>query len=152
MRAISRRLVVVTPDLEVLQLLSTFLRDNTVHRVISTNNPAEALGLVRQGEADLVISELKMPGLDGEKLLAEIGGLDTAPPVILTSAYGSVATALDLKRKGAYSVLMRPFRKEQLFAAIENALAAVQLARENRRLRDQLRQGGAALVDVPAPA
>jgi DNA-binding NtrC family response regulator len=135
----TEKILVVDNEPEMLMLMSRLIIENTSYKVIATNNPMEAVDIIRKDHVSLVISEMKMPVLDGLELLEEIKRINRDIPVIITSAYGSVEHGLEAMSKGAFNFIMKPFRKEQMFFSINKALEMARLNRENRRLREWLK-------------
>ena len=136
----AEKLLIVDDEPDMLKLLGMIIRDKTKYETISTNNPAEAIELVKQGGYDLVITDLKMPGLDGVEMLEAVKKYDSDIPVIIMTAYGTVETAEESLRKGAFDFITKPFRKEQILFTIEKALSWLRLQRENRKLKEKLSQ------------
>jgi two-component system, NtrC family, C4-dicarboxylate transport response regulator DctD len=85
----------------------------------------------------IVLSDLRMPGLDGIGLFNRLSRMDPGLPVIMMSGHGDIATAVDLVRRGAYDFLSKPFEGELLLAAVRRALEKRTLVVENRALREQ---------------
>lgn len=94
-----------------------------------------ALREVEAGFAGVVVTDIRMPGMDGLTLLARLVATDPDLPVILVSGHADVATAVGALRAGAYDVLEKPFSVPQLVASVERALERRQLIAENRQLR-----------------
>lgn len=134
----AEKLLIVDDEPDMLKLLGMILRDKTKYEIITTNNPVEALDLVKRGGYDLVITDLKMPGLDGIEMLDAVKNYDVDIPVIMMTAYGTIETAEEALRKGAFDFITKPFRKEQILFTIEKALSWLRLQRENKKLKDQL--------------
>jgi DNA-binding NtrC family response regulator len=88
---------------------------------------------------DLVITDLKMPGMSGMELLRELVDRDEDRPVVVITAHGSVDSAMEAVRAGAWDFIQKPFDNDQLRATVERALERTRLARENRRLRAEVR-------------
>ncbi len=132
------KLLIVDDEPDMLKLLGMILRDKTKYEIITTNNPVEALDLVKRGGYDLVITDLKMPGLDGIEMLDAVKNYDVDIPVIMMTAYGTIETAEEVLRKGAFDFITKPFRKEQILFTIEKALSWLRLQRENKNLKDKL--------------
>jgi two-component system, NtrC family, C4-dicarboxylate transport response regulator DctD len=84
----------------------------------------------------IVISDLRMPGLDGSGLFDRLVRCDPELPVIMMSGHGDIATAVDLVRRGAYDFLSKPFERNALIASVRRALEKRALVLENRRLRN----------------
>lgn len=135
----SERLLIVDDEPDMLKLISMIIRDKTPYEVTTTNNPMEALELARKGEFDLVIADLKMPGLNGIELLESIQHFGEDIPVIIITAYGTVEAAVETMQKGAFDFITKPFRKEQILFTIERALKWVRIQKENRMLKEQLK-------------
>jgi DNA-binding NtrC family response regulator len=134
----AEKLLIVDDEPDMLKLLGMIIRDKTPYETITTNNPVEALDLVKKGGYDLLITDLKMPGLDGVEMLEAVKRLDADIPVIIMTAYGTVETAEEALSKGAFDFISKPFRKEQILFTIEKALKWLRLQRENKKLKDQL--------------
>lgn len=136
----SIRLLIVDDDPEMLMLISTLIREMTPYEATITNNPLEALELVKWNEFDLIIAEVKMSVLDGFAFFDAIRSINNKNiPVIFISAYGTIETALEAKQKGCCGFIMKPFRKEQLLYAIDNALKFNELKKENQLLKNMLK-------------
>jgi DNA-binding NtrC family response regulator len=93
---------------------------------------------VRQGGIDVVVSDLRMPDLDGFDLLRDLKAVDGSPHVIVITAFGSIDTAIRAVKLGAYDYITKPFEVETLVLAVEKALAERGLRREVARLRKEL--------------
>lgn len=103
--------------------------------VTAAGSGAAALREVDQGFGGVVVTDIRMPGIDGLELLARLLARDPDMPVILVSGHADVATAVGALRRGAYDVLEKPFAVDQLVASVERALERRRLQAENRRLR-----------------
>ncbi|MDH5201764.1 MAG: response regulator [Nitrospirota bacterium] len=132
------KLLVVDDEPDMLRLLSMIIKEKTPYEVVTTNNPLEALELAKQGGFDLLIADMKMPGLDGIALLESVKRFDEDIPVIIITAYGTVEAAVETIRKGAFDFITKPFKKEQILVTVERALKWLRLERENKMLKEQL--------------
>ncbi|MBI3858518.1 MAG: sigma-54-dependent Fis family transcriptional regulator [Planctomycetes bacterium] len=92
------------------------------HAVEAFDSGRPALDAFAQGGADLVISDLKMPGLDGVAVLEEAKKLAPDVPFIIVTAHGTVETAVGAMKKGAYDFIIKPFKLDELEALVERAL------------------------------
>ncbi|MBI4578004.1 MAG: sigma-54-dependent Fis family transcriptional regulator [Planctomycetes bacterium] len=101
--------------------------------------PEEALAAFRQRPTDLVITDLRMPGMNGVELLAEVRRIAPEVPVIVITAYGSVENAVEAMRRGAYDYLTKPFRADAIELVVRKALETRELRAENRFLKGELR-------------
>ena len=135
------KLLVVDDEPDMLRLLSMIIKEKTPYEVTTTNNPLEALELAKTGSFDLIIADLKMPGLDGIELLESVKRFDEDIPVVIITAYGTVEAAVETIQKGAFDFITKPFRKEQILFTVEKALKWLRLQRENKMLREKLGKG-----------
>ncbi len=133
------KILAVDDEPDMLKLLSMIIREKTPYDIVTTNNPLEAIELAKKGGFDVVIADLKMPGLDGIEVLEAIRCMDEDIPVIFITAYGSVESAIETMQKGAFDFITKPFKKEQILFTIEKALKFVALQKENRLLREKLK-------------
>ena len=95
-------------------------------------------GLALADRADLVLTDLKLPGMDGLELLAALRRQNMLTPVIVMTAYGTVETAVEAMKAGALDFLMKPFSLDHLTAVVQKALEVRALRDENRELREEL--------------
>lgn len=116
------RLLIVDDELDMLLLLKMILTEKTAYEVVTTPNPLEVEHLFQEKSFQLVISDLSMPGRDGIELIGVIKKLDPMVPVIIITAYGSIESAVESIKKGAFDFITKPFRKEQILFSIEKAL------------------------------
>jgi DNA-binding NtrC family response regulator len=123
------------------------------HEVAVVHEGARALELVTSEQLDLVITDLRMPGLDGLQLIQELRSRNLETPVIVLTGYASVDSAVEAMRKGAADYLAKPFSPEELLLRVERTLAWRHLADENRYLREQAaaaREHGDMIGSSPA--
>lgn len=139
------KILIVDADPEMLVFLAALLKGNTLYEVMATGNPLEALELIKATDIDLLITESKMPVVDGHELLAATMERDRDTPVIIISDYGAADSATDAMRKGGSALLMKPIRKDHLLFSVEKALSWAAVRRENRMLRKQLEDQSALM-------
>jgi len=123
------------------------------HEVAVTTEGGRALELVAADLPDLVVTDLRMPGLDGLQLLEALQSRGLDVPVIVLTGYASVDSAVEAMRKGAVDYLAKPFVPEELLLRVERALTWRHLADENRYLRERAAAGsdqGEIIGDSPA--
>ena len=136
----AEKILIVDDEPDMLRLLSMILRDKTSYQITTTNNPIEARELVKQGGFDLVLSDLKMPGLDGIEIIDAVKKVDEDIPVIIITAFASVESASEAMQKGGFDFITKPFRKEQILFTIDKALKWLKVQRENKMLKGQLKK------------
>jgi len=129
-----KRILAVDDEPNMRRLLEIMLRQ-AGHQALQAADGREALEILRGEGADLVVSDLNMPGMDGLKLLATMReeGMDT--PLIIVTAQGEVESAVAAMKLGAADYLQRPFDLDTLEIAMTRALSVVRLKNENRYLR-----------------
>ena len=123
------------------------------YRVLLASDGRAALERVQGGGIDLIVTDLKMPGLTGLDLLRAAKAIAPDLDVILLTAFGTVEEAVKAMKDGAYDFLTKPFRREQLIKLIDKALERRQLIQKNRALQqqlDDLRAKGQAIGGSPA--
>ena len=115
------KILIVDDEARILLLLQSLLKANG-HETATAKDGSGALDLVRNDEAlDLVITDLRMAPMDGMTLFREIKGLRPQMPVILLTAYASVETAIEAMKCGAFDYLTKPFKVDELLAAVSRA-------------------------------
>jgi len=111
--------------------------------VIVATSGEQALAALHANDLDVIVTDLVMEGVDGMAILREAKRCDSAPRVILMTAFASLETAIEAMRVGAYDYLTKPFKLAQLSVALRRALDDRRLRAENRRLREEVeRQTG----------
>ena len=133
------RVMVVDDDADTLTLLREVVTKEG-YQVETAEDAETALQRLGEWQPDLVITDIHMPGMDGLALLAAVR--EKAPDilVILLTAYGSLKTAVDAIKSGAFDYLSKPFVVDDIRLVVRRALEHKKLVRENRSLRDQLRE------------
>jgi DNA-binding NtrC family response regulator len=110
------------------------------HRCTASTASPEALALVESERPDVLLTDLKMPDMDGLELLRRAHRIDPDLPVIVITAFASIESAVGAVKEGAFDYLPKPFSAEQLRVAVDRALRQRELRLENRHLRQQLQQ------------
>jgi len=138
---VSASIAVLDDEARMVEIVSMLLRRDG-HEVRGFTEPARLLEGLARDPVDLLLTDLRMPGMDGVEVLrrarAELPGL----PVILFTAHATVQTAIAAMKEGAYDYLQKPFDNDALKALVRRALEHSRLVRENRLLR----RGGASVV------
>jgi DNA-binding NtrC family response regulator len=116
------RILAVDDEIDMLSLLKMIVESYSDHQVTVVNNPLEAVELLQQEAFDIVLTDLKMPGIDGIELLEKVQKIRPNTLVIVITAFGSLESAEEATRKGAFDYITKPFRKEQILMTINKAL------------------------------
>jgi two-component system, NtrC family, nitrogen regulation response regulator NtrX len=101
-------------------------------------NGNKALQIVEEEPVDLVMLDIKMPGMDGLEVLEAIRGLDTDLPVIMISGHGNIETAVESTKKGAYDFLQKPLDRDKVLVTIRNALRQRKLSQDYREIKEKV--------------
>lgn len=133
------RVMVVDDDAETLALLREVIAKEG-HDVETAEDAETALVRLGEWQPELVITDIHMPGMDGLALLAAVREKEPDIPVVLLTAFGSLKTAVDAIKAGAFDYLSKPFIVDDIRLVVRRALEHKKLVRENRSLRGQLRE------------
>src|SRR5688500_5944833 len=133
----SARILVVDDERVIREILAEFLslEGFSVHTV---EDGEKALTELRLHPYDLLITDLKMPRLSGLQLLEKIEAERLGVLTVLMTGFGTVETAIEAMKKGAYDYLLKPFKVEEVIHVVERALYRQRLQAENIRLREAL--------------
>jgi len=131
------RVLVIDDERKMRRVLQIIL-EGMGFESIPAESAEEALELVGRQQFDLVLSDLKLPGMDALDLLRRLRDLDADVPVIVLTAYGTVQTAVEAMKLGAFDFVLKPFAVENLELLIRRALGLSQMQRENVALREQV--------------
>ncbi|MFZ5471047.1 MAG: sigma-54-dependent transcriptional regulator [Myxococcota bacterium] len=117
---------------------------------LAASSGQEALELLRRPEVAVMVTDLMMPGMDGQELLKAARSLRSDVEVVLMTAYGTVETAVSAMKDGAYDFITKPLKRHALVKAVQKALEKHALLAENRDLKERLAElgapGGRAMV------
>jgi two-component system response regulator HydG len=132
----SRVLVVDDDDANRLTLERILQREG--YAVVHAATGRDALEVIRAHPVDVVLTDLKMPGMSGIDLLKAARKVDPDLEVVVMTAYGTVETAVEAMKEGAYDFVAKPLKRLELVTALRKAAEKRSLQAENRRLREQL--------------
>jgi two-component system, NtrC family, response regulator len=130
-------ILIVDDEKNYLVVLEALL-GNEGYEIVTTDNAREAVRSVRESDLDLVITDMKMPGMSGMELLEECKKIRPELPVIMMTAYGTIEMAVEAMKKKAYDYITKPFNNEELKLIIKKALENYRLTKENRLLSEAL--------------
>jgi two-component system NtrC family response regulator len=131
----TRTILLVDDDASFRRVVEFQLQEDG-YRVLTAPGAAPALQQFQAEDVDVVVTDVKMPLTDGMDLLARLKTLRPDLPVIVLTAHGTIGSAVDAMKLGAFDYLTKPFSREQLRLTIEKSLEVAALKRENRHLRE----------------
>ena len=134
------RILVVDDEKDMLVLLKRIIEGKTNHIVETEYDPLKVVELLRKQQFDIIITDLKMPKMDGIAILDMVKNIQPSAFVVIMTAYATIETAIEATRKGAFDYISKPFRKERILITIDKAMEWQKLTQENINLRKSLRQ------------
>ena len=143
------RILVVDDEQEMRSLLEDYLHKEG-YEVICSSSAYEALQVLApggnlgpehtQGDIDLIISDIKMPQVDGLEFASRLQTLRPEIPIILITAFGSIETALEAMKRGAFHYIVKPFKLVEMGVNVDRAMEHRKLQRDNTALRDEVKK------------
>lgn len=130
-------ILIVDDEKNYLVVLEALLSSEG-YEIVTANNGRDALHTIQDADLDLVITDVRMPGMNGMELLAECRKIKPDLPVIVMTAYGTIEMAVEAMKQNAYDYITKPFQNEQLKLTIRKALEKYRLIKENQRLSEAL--------------
>ncbi len=132
--------ILIVDDEEVLQDVLKSVVEREGWSPVGVRSGEEALRVLEHEEVELVLLDLMLPGMSGIEVLRQIRGEDPDQVVVVITAYSSIEGAIEAMREGAFHYIPKPFKNEEVVETIRKGLEQRRLARENKTLREQLRQ------------
>ena len=133
------RILIVDDEKVQLEILEGFLVKQG-YEATAAEDGQRALEKFKNGSFDAVLTDYRMPGMDGIQLLREVRRLQPEAVVVIMTAYGTVGTAVAAMKEGAYDYLTKPIDLDELLLLIQRVEREVGLDQENRELKEQLRE------------
>jgi len=129
------RVLVIDDEAAICQVLA-----DAIHRggyeAAYVNDGEQALATLREGDFDIALCDIKMPGIDGIELVRQAREAAVGTTFLMMTAYASVATAIEAMRAGAYDYMIKPLRNEDVLRRLDQIADIISLRDENRTLRD----------------
>lgn len=130
-------ILLVDDEKSILETLKMVLED-VGYKVITADNGYEALNHVKEYIVDILITDLRMPKMDGIQLMKEVLKIDSSIEIIFISAYSDIKCAVKAIKMGAFDYIQKSFSTEELLITVEKAIEKKKLIQENNKLRNQL--------------
>ena len=144
--------ILVIDDDESLRRVLEYNLAQEGYAVLTAGSGEQGLELVRKEGADLVVTDVRMPGMDGLKLMEAVRAHDPDIQVIVLTAFGTIETAVEAMKAGAFHYITKPFNRDELKLTIQKALQIKDLERENVALRQALHgKGGLDHIIAESP-
>ncbi|MBN1636504.1 MAG: sigma-54-dependent Fis family transcriptional regulator [Deltaproteobacteria bacterium] len=135
----NKTILVVDDEIGIRQSLQRILEKEGYH-VLTASNGEEAFKVIRQNHIDLVVSDIRMAGMDGLELLKVSKSVSPCIEFIMITGFASVDTALDSMKEGAYDYLTKPFKKADILKAVDKAIEKQTLEMNNIYLKERLEE------------
>lgn len=136
----TEKILIVDDEQSMTQFLGIVLRKEG-YQVASTNSGRDALEKVRGESFDAVITDIRMPGMDGIQLLEGIKKIDPTLPVVIMTAYASQQSAIDAVNLGAFQYLIKNAKNDEIKLVVRNAIEMRRVRSENQYLKRELKKG-----------
>jgi len=132
--------ILIVDDEEKMRNVLRIMLQLKGHKIDEAGDGKEALQKIKENCYDLIISDIRMPGLSGKKLLEEVKNLEHPLPVIFITAYATVDDAVEAMRAGAVDYIPKPFEEERILLTVEKALGLSRLISEKEALQKELEE------------
>lgn len=136
---VNRKILVVEDD-PILRKFITDVLEKRGAEVTRCENGLEALKKVKSSSYHLIVSDLKMAEMDGLELLTETKKISPATEVVIITAYGTVSSAVDAMKKGAFDYITKPIELEELYIVVDRVFEHQKLIDENKYLKERLKK------------
>jgi DNA-binding NtrC family response regulator len=131
---LKQSILAVDDEPHMLRLLERIITEKTRYRIKTVNNSLEVPEILEQGQFDLIITDLKMPGMDGIDILKHVRENNRSEEVIIMTAFGSLESAIEALQQGVFDYITKPFKKEQIIFTVDRALRWQAIRKEANRL------------------
>lgn len=131
--------LLIDDELNMLNMLSAFLRKEG-YTIVTAENGQQGIELVLENDFDFILCDLKMPVMDGLQFLAEAKSRQIESTIIMMSAFATVDSAVQAMKFGAYDLITKPFKLDEVVYVLQKAAERVQLKKENLHLRQKVEE------------
>jgi len=136
----TQRILALDDEIHMLKLLERIITEKTPYQIVTSHNALELPAILDRSVFDLIITDLKMPGMDGMDVLRLVKQRDRSEEVVIITAFGSLDTAVEALQHGVFDYITKPFKKEQIVVTVDRAMRWQRMKRDTR--------ARAALFDV----
>lgn len=142
--------ILIVDDEQKMRHLLSIMLGRRGYQVDQAGDGEEALEMIRSRTFDMIITDIKMPRMDGVELLKKVAEMDIPCPVVFITAFATVESAVDAMRQGAADYITKPFEEERILLTVERMLGLSRIMAENRNLKQELLRtaGGDNIVYV----
>jgi len=130
--------ILVVDDEEDIRKSLRMILEYEGYQCVLASSPQEGLEAARREDPEVILLDIKMPQMDGLELLQRLKERNSPAEVVMISGHGTIATAVEATRKGAFDFLEKPLEEERVLNSIRNALKQRRLADENRTLKEEI--------------
>jgi two-component system NtrC family response regulator len=135
----SANILLLDDEKNYLLVLESVLTDEG-YSVTALSSPEMGLAYLDDSEVDVIITDMKMPGMSGQDVLEHVKRNYPYIPVLIMTAFGSIESAVEAMRIGAFDYITKPFNNEELLLSLDKAARFARTQQENRRLRQQIQE------------
>jgi len=128
---VTQRILAVDDEVHMLRLLERIISEKTPYSIVTTNSSLEVPKLLEKETFDLILTDLKMPGMDGLDILRTVKEQGRDEEIIILTAFGSLETAMEALTHDVFDYITKPFKKEQILHTVNKAMRWQRLKRES---------------------
>lgn len=143
----NEKILIVEDEEHLLKSLEVFLKNETKYQILNATNGKEALKVLEKHDIDLILTDLKMPEMDGIELLKYVQNKKLDIPVIVMTAYKSLETAIETIRLGGYDYMVKPYEFEMALITVNRAIEKARLTKK-AKVAENLKTIAAASVTL----
>ncbi|MHB8910680.1 MAG: sigma-54-dependent transcriptional regulator [Syntrophales bacterium] len=140
--------ILIVDDEERMRHLLSIMLSRKGYNIDQAGDGVEALEMIGATPFDMVITDIKMPRMDGVELLKRIMAMEIPPPVVFITAFATVESAVEVMRQGAVDYIIKPFEEDRILLTVERTLGLSRIMAENRNLKKEISKtaGGEEIV------